>query len=129
MIISSRQAIVLAASLAAFVGGMVGLVIVSRMPPSAPTQKKPNMEAMMRDRFERKLGRKGLAPLETTNAPPLAGNASAPNKAGNQQVGDTRANEKTAASAKRSKSDDETLAAEMLKEAKDFAANNDLAKA
>ena len=128
MIISSRQAIILAASLAAFVGGGIGLAVVSRMPPPEPPQK-PNLGVAFREKWERKMGLKRKEQAQATNAPPLAKDPDGPKTGGGQPEKAAKADAKNAEPTKAAKPDDETIAANMLKEAKDFAAKKDVAKA
>ena len=128
MIISSRQAIVLGVSLAAFIGGGVGLVIVSRMPPPEPPQKS-NLGVALREKWERKMGLKRIEQGPPTSAPPLANNAGPKTGSGQPEKAAKAADAKKADPTKAAKLDDETIAANMLKEAKEFVAKKDVTKA
>jgi hypothetical protein len=131
MLVSSRQAIVLGVSLAALICGVGGLVVVSRMPPAPPPQKSLDLQAAWKARNERRLGKRAVLP-DPTDAPPLAGEASASKTiAKAESKGKEEPQKKVSADKSKGPTtqDDETLAAEKLKQAKEYVAQNNVAKA
>ena len=106
-------------------------MIVSRMPPAPPPQKKIDLEAIWKTRMERRLGKRGMAP-DPTDAPPLAGEAPASKAAEKTQSKSKEEGQKKISTDKSKEpptQDDETIAAEKLKQAKEYVAQNNAAKA
>jgi hypothetical protein len=129
MLVSSRQAIVLGISLLALMGGVGGMVIVSRM-PAAPAPKKIDFGAAWKARMERRFGKAAVTP-DPTDAPPLAGEASVSKTEKTEPKGKEKGQKNVSAdkSKEPTAQDDETIAAEKLKQAKDYVAQNNVAKA
>ena len=75
------------------------------------------------------MGLKRIDQAQPTNAPPLAKNATGSKTDGSQPEAAAKADAKKTELTKAAKPDDETVAANMLKEAKEFAAKKDVAKA
>src|SRR5262245_31120991 len=138
MRIGRNQLIVLAGSLLAFGGGVGGLIVVSRMPPASPTQaKKSPLPSLARFQDPERHGTRGKKPTlpQATDAPPLAVDNAAATSTDDFGESQPRVAEKKApaqassAAEKSAHKDDETIAAEKLKEARDYLAQKNIAKA
>jgi hypothetical protein len=139
MLISARQVIVLGISLVALGGGVGGLIIVSHTERApSPEPKKMTLMPNPGTRYwEKRPEKKPPALPKPTEAPPLAtGNSDESKAAATGSIGSQTAEKKAPAhSPPKSKEksaaqpDDETIAAEKLKQAKAYLAQKNNAKA
>jgi hypothetical protein len=139
MLISARQLIVLCIGLLALGGGIGGLVIVSQNPPPPPQPPKIHRsQRSVKDVEERAVELKAKKPIpKATLPPPLAAdNLAAPVKDGSGSTRTQKAEKKVSAQnapnsleKPAAQTDDESIAAEKLKQGKAYQAQKNFAKA